>query len=492
MDEYTYFLNNIGEYGVVKEVRLPIVVVQGLPHARPHELVIFDNGQRGEIFIVDNTTVEILMLAKSQIKVGSKVVRTNQSLNVPVGKELLGKIVDTLGNPIVGGDQFVTPKERRQLDRRPPGIVARTRINKSLHTGVSVVDMMVPLGKGQRELVIGDRKTGKSSFLLSLIKNQIKEGGIAIYAGIARKKSDVKLLHEYLEKEGLAQSVVIVASFSDDSPSVIFRTPYTGMTLAEYFAEQGQDILLVLDDLSSHAKFYREISLLGKRFPGRDSYPGDIFYVHAKLLERAGNFIHPTKGEVSITCIPVVETTEGDISGYISTNIMSMTDGHIFFDSELYYKGTRPAINTSLSVTRVGRQTQSSLQREISQELNKLFSNYERVENFMHFGSELSGDAKLIIQTGEKVMTLFEQHYSLTVPSEVQLVLIGLIWARFFDSMSIEQLKYARDRMSESYYADPNARTVLQSVASANNLNNLVNGAMSRSAEIFTACRING
>ncbi|MGI5826510.1 MAG: hypothetical protein ACOX50_03800 [Patescibacteria group bacterium] len=289
--------------------------------------------------------------------------------------------------------------------------------------------MLLPLGKGQRELVIGDRKTGKTSFFLSTAKNQVKEGSVVIYGAIGKKKSDIKRLQEFMAKEKLDKKMVIVASDADEAPSMIYLTPYTAMTIAEYFRDQGQDSLVILDDLSTHGRVYREIALLGRSFPGRDSYPRDIFYVHSKLLERAGNFKKGDKGQVSITCLPIAETVEGDLSGFIPTNLMGMTDGHIYFDSSIYAKGRRPAINIALSVTRVGRQTQSRLKRAINQTLTAFLADWERLQEYSHFGAELSEDIKNSVARGERLYDLLDQHYNLSVPEEVQLVLFALVWS---------------------------------------------------------------
>jgi F-type H+-transporting ATPase subunit alpha len=308
---------------------------------------------------------------------------------------------------------------------------------------------LIPLGRGQRELVIGDRKTGKTSFLLSTIKKQAEEGIIAIYAAIAKKKSDIKKLQEFFVEQKIANHVVLVATSSYDSPSLIYQTPYAAMAIAEYFKKQGQHTLLILDDLSTHAKFYRELSLLARRFPGRDSYPGDIFFVHSKLLERAGNFKHPTKGEVAISCLPVVEIVEGDLTSYVSTNVMGITDGHIYFDSNMYYKGMRPAVNIPLSVTRVGRQTLSKLYREINKELTTFLSSYDKLQNLSHFGQELTDDVKKSLARGDMIYSFFNQPYQLTVPAAVQVVIISMIQHDMIATKQI--LETVRLKLTEAY-----------------------------------------
>jgi len=449
MKSYQYYLKRIGEYGYVSEVHYPIVTVTGLPHIKPQEIVIFADGKLGEVFSLDKDESQVLLFSRDPVKTGTQAVRTDSSISIPVGKKLLGKIIDPLGKSFFDASEMEGINETVGLDREVIGIAERKRIQRPFSTGISLIDLLIPLGKGQRELVIGDRKTGKSSFLLTIIKNQILQGSLVIYAAIGKKKSDIKKLQEFFIREGLLASTLIIASDPFDSPSFIYVTPYTAMSIAEYFKDLGIDVLVIFDDLSTHAKFYREVVLLGGRFPGRDSYPGDIFYIHARLLERAGNFKHKSKGEVTITAIPVVETVEGDLTGFIATNIMGMTDGHIFFDSDVYYKGRRPAINVSLSVTRVGRQTQTPLKREINREITAFLALNEKMQTYSHFGAELSDKVKTILKTGQKLQVFFNQHYTLIVPEDVQLILLALIWLHALDDMPDETVNVLRDKLVE-------------------------------------------
>src|SRR5258708_36743143 len=339
----------------------------------------------------------------------------------------MGQTINPLGELLDPSLPFTEPQELRDLDAKPVGIAVRQKITTPLVTGISLIDLLIPLGRGQRELIIGDRKTGKTSLLMTTIKKQVSEGVIAIYAAIAKKKSDIKRLQEFFVQEKIMDKVIIVAISSYDSPSLIYQTPYAAMAICEYFKEQGIHTLLILDDLSTHAKFYRELSLLARRFPGRDSYPGDVFYIHSKLLERAGNFKHPTKGEVSITCLPVIEIVEGDLTGYISTNVMGITDGHIYLDSNIYYQGLRPAVNIPLSVTRVGRQTLDKLAREMNKNLTAFLAQYTKLQSLSHFGQELTEDVKKKLRLGDLIYKFFNQPYQVTIPSSVQLIILSLI-----------------------------------------------------------------
>lgn len=486
MQDYTYYRDLTCEFGIVKEVHHPIVTIVGLPNTKPTEIVIFETGQLGEVFSLEKQEIEVLIFSKEPVKPRTLITRTGKYRSVPTGHELLGTVIDPLGTPITNPSGFIKPQEEREVEKEVEGIFKRARVKKSFLTGVTLVDMMIPLGKGQKELIIGDRKTGKTAFVLTAIKNQATAGTIIIYAAIAKKKSDIKKLTEFFIKEDILKKAVIVATSSHDSPSLIYLTPYAALALAEYFKDQGEDVLLILDDLSAHAKFYREIALLSRRFPGRDSYPGDIFYAHARIMERAGNFKHEKKGEASITCLPIVEIIEGDLTGYISTNVMGMTDGHIFFDSNVYYKGRRPAINLSLSVTRVGRQTQSNLGREINRKLTAFLSTYEGMQNFSHFGAELSEKTKGILRTGDKIYKFFDQYYSLIIPLEVQLVLFALIWSKALDQEPDEKVDYLRQRFVDAWSKSEETKKLFAEIANANTLYDLLNNVNKNREKLLT------
>lgn len=462
-------LEKTGEYGVVFQVSHPIVFIDGLPKVKTHEVIVFETGQKAEVFAINRGKIEARVFAHEPVKVGTMAARTDQLLSVPVGPELLGHSINPLGEPLDPTIPFTPPKEMRDLDAKPAGISGRQKITKHMITGVSLIDLMIPLGIGQRELIIGDRKTGKTSLIMTAIKTQVFEGNTVIYAAIAKKKSDIKKLQQFFEKEKIMSKIIIVATSSYDSPTLIFQTPYAAMAIAEHFRDQGINTILVLDDLSTHAKFYREISLLARRFPGRDSYPGDIFYVHSKLLERGGNFKHKTAGEVSITCFPVIEIVEGDFTGYIATNVMGITDGHIYLDSNIYYQGMRPAVNIPLSVTRVGRQTLDKLSREINKDLTAFLSEYNKVLAISHFGQELTEDVKKNLRLGEMVNKFFSQPYQETVPRKVQLIIISLILQDLITQDDLEKVKKA---LIAAYY-DRSKQKLLYDVTVAKNFEGL-------------------
>jgi len=472
------FLNLTGEIGYIKKIINEIVYADGLPSAKPGELIIFENGEKGKVMSLKTDLVEILTFSRKPIKVGEKVARTGSLISIPVGKELLGKIIDPFGLPFDGISLIGKSINFRNIEALPPGIMSRRKIKKQLDTGVGIVDLMLPIGHGQRQLIIGDRKTGKTNFLLQTVVSAARAGNICIYTAIGKKKIDIKKVEEYFIENKVNDKVIIIASTSQDPAGNIFITPYSAMTIAEYFRDNGQNTLLILDDLSTHAKFYREISLLANKFPGRNSYPADIFYVHARLLERAGSFL-VGNSEVSITCLPVVESPQADFSGYIQTNIMSMTDGHILFDSSLFAEGRRPAINPFLSVTRVGKQTQSAVKRSINRELLSFLTLYEKLRNFSHFGAEATESVQVTNETGKRVLSLFDQEINSIIPSNIQIILLALLWAGHLKVTDTKDLVEYKNRFIKLYEANPSYKefidTMLDTCESFNELLSLIN-----------------
>ncbi|HVF69457.1 MAG TPA: hypothetical protein VNA13_02725 [Xanthomonadales bacterium] len=472
MNDYNYYLKQYGEYGEVTQVKYPIVEVTGLPSVKIKEIIVFETGETGQIHDLNEESVRVILFAPNAVKVGTKVARTNNQLTIPANDDFFGHVINPFATPLLTAMGSDTTTNQLPIDTPPQSIEGRVKITKPLLTGTAVVDIVIPLGRGQRQLVLGDRKTGKSTFVLSTISNQVEQGVVVIYAAIGSKRSDIKSLEEFMiSSETRKKNMIIVATSSFDSPGLIFLTPFTAMTLAEHFRDQGRDVLLIMDDLLNHAKFYREFSLLAESFPGRDSYPGDIFHIHAKLLERAGNFKHPAKGEVSITCFPIAETQDADLTGYIVSNLMSITDGHLFFDNNVYAKGTRPAINTPLSVTRVGKQTQDKIMKDINREVGSLFSVYEKVENLSHFGSELSESVKNTLVLGEKIQFFFNQPEGITFPKEVYLVLFCLVWLGIVNTES--EIELSREKLAIAA-KDPSNKAMLEGLLKADSFNGLL------------------
>jgi len=474
MKTFNDYLNESGEIGYVKKVVNVIAYVDGLPSAHPGEVVVFEGGQLGHVTSLKQDLVEVLTFTKKSIRTGEKVTRTGRLITVPVGTELLGRIIDPFGFPIDEVSRSIKTTEIRPIEVQPKGIMSRRILKRQFDTGVGLVDLMVPIGQGQRELVIGDRKTGKTNFLLKTIVSGVKQNNICIYAAIGKKKIDIKKAEDYLKSKGVMDKVIIVASTSQDPSGGIFMTPYTAMTIAEYFRDRGQNTVIILDDLLTHAKFYREISLLANKFPGRNSYPGDIFYAHARLMERAGNFLIGNS-EVAITCFPVVESSQGDFSGYIQTNVMSMTDGHIYFDNDLFSEGRRPAINPFLSVTRVGRQTQLTSKKSINRELLSFMTLFEKMRNYSHFGAELTDSIKVTLDTGNRLLTIFEQDPENVIPGNVQALFLTLAWSgNLKETDSVKIMDY-RNRLLNLYSMDETYRKYVDtSIGTAQSFNELL------------------
>ncbi len=468
LTNFDKYIDQVKEYGVVEQVRHPVVIASGLPGAKINEIIVFEDNSVGQVTSLNIDSVEITTFSDVPMKSGMRATRTNDKLFVSVGNELLGKVIDPLGN-LLFGSLDKQPDTKREIDVAPPRIDKRARITKQLQTGVSVIDSMLPLGKGQRELVVGDRKTGKTSFVFNIARTiaESSPNDIVIYASIGKERSESKRLKEIFQKQLDEGKIVIVASSSDQSPSLIDLTPYSAMTLAEYFRDQSKDVLVVFDDLSTHAKFYREMALLSKRFPGRDSYPGDIFYKHARLLERAGNFKVADGKEASITCLPVAETQDSTLTDYITSNLIGITDGHILFDIEAFNKGMRPAVDIFLSVTRVGKQTQTKLTREITGNALKLLKVYNDTLAYQHFGAELSTDVKKLIDKGEKIYKFFEQSTDVSVPPQLQALFLTLLIEGNFNKRRTTDVLSYRATMLENYRNDINVKNKIDELYAA-------------------------
>lgn len=474
------------EIGFVEKVHHPVAYVRGLPGAIYSEIVFFESGCMGMVTGLTTEYVEVMTFTNDIVMVGEKVSRSGEILKIPVGEGLLGQIINPLGASMYQNQVVVGVEEKRGIFANPLPINMRERIKKPLETGVPMVDMLVPLGKGQRELVIGDRNTGKTTFVLQSILYQAKMGTICIYAGIAKKKHSLKKVEQLFDKHNIRQNTVIVGSASSDPIASIYLTPYTAMTIAEYFRDRGRDVLLILDDLSAHAKFYREVSLLSKKFPGRDSYPGDIFFAHARLLERAGNF--NINGQISsITCLPVAASIEGDITGYIQTNLMSITDGHIFFDYANFKAGKRPAINHFLSVTRVGRQTQTPIRWGINRELSTFLYLHSKTERFIHFGAEINEGIRATMEMGKKIDQLFDQETEEIFSMDVQMILFVLVWTGILKDETSGKIKFYKLKAQNLYDNDEKFREkIIDLISNSNDFNTLLGKVSSMHKELMS------
>jgi len=411
------------ENGTVITVGDGIATVYGLRSCMANELLRFEDGSFGVAQNLEEETVSVAILSdKDSIQEGSMVYRTGEALSVPVGENLLGRVVNALGEPIDGKGPVET-SEIRPVEQIALGIIQRKGVSVPLQTGIKAIDSMIPICRGQRELIIGDRQTGKTTIAVDTILNQKGTGVLCVYVAIGQKKSSVVQISQELEKAGaLSYTIVVCASASESAP-LQYIAPYSGCAMAEYFREKGRDVLIVYDDLSKHAVAYRALSLLIRRPPGREAYPGDVFYLHSRLLERAV-CVAPEYGGGSITALPIIETQAGDVSAYIPTNVISITDGQIFLETELFHSGIRPAINPGISVSRVGGSAQIKGMKKVAGELKLLYAQYRELQAFAQFGSDLDADTKARLALGERIVEVLKQKRSAPVEVGCQVVLI--------------------------------------------------------------------
>ena len=411
------------EIGYVIQVGDGIAKVHGLDHCRANELLRFDGGAVGMALNLEENCVSVVMLGSDVgIEEGSLVRRTGEVLSVPVGEPLIGRVVDALGNPIDGKGP-VACRESRPVEHQAPGIIRRKSVTVPLQTGIKAIDSMIPIGRGQRELIIGDRQTGKTSIAVDTILNQKGKDVICIYVAIGQKRSTVAQLVDTLARGGAMDYTIVMAATASDSATLQYIAPYAGCALGEYFMHRGRDVLIVYDDLSKHAVAYRALSLLLERSPGREAYPGDVFYLHSRLLERSAH-LSDVLGGGSMTALPIVETQAGDVSAYIPTNIISITDGQIFLESSLFHAGQRPAVNVGLSVSRVGGAAQTQAMKKASGTLRLDLAQYREMEVFMQFSSDLDDTTKRQLHYGQGLMRLLRQEQYHPYSQHQQVILL--------------------------------------------------------------------
>ncbi len=430
----------IDEVGYVIQTGDGIAKVYGLEKAMLGELVEFKNGIYGLVFNLEKEAVGIVILNNDiEIKEGDEVKRTRKVFEVPVGKELLGRVINPLGQPIDGKESIQTTKHR-PIEVVAPGVIDRQPVKVPLQTGIKAIDAMIPIGRGQRELIIGDRQTGKTALAIDTIINQKNENVICIYVAIGQKQSKVARIVEKLQKHNAMDYTIIVSATSNDTAPLQYIAPYSGCSMAEEFMYQGKDVLIVYDDLSKHAISYRQLSLLLRRPPGREAYPGDVFYLHSRLLERAVK-LSEKLGAGSITALPIIETQAGDFSAYIPTNVVSITDGQIYLETNLFYSGIRPAVNVGLSVSRVGGSAQKKNMRQIAGKLRLDLAQYRELLNFSQFGAELDASSQKQLLRGEKLSEVLKQDEGVPLPLEKQLVILYAAVNGFLNDMPTEKIK---------------------------------------------------
>ncbi len=427
------------DIGTVVTVGDGIALVYGLEKAMLGELLIFNKDEYGMVMNLDEDAVSAVMLSNtSNVKEGDKVSRTRKVVETPVGDALLGRVVNALGEPIDDNGK-IEANEFREIEKIAPGIMKRESVKEPLETGILSIDSMIPIGKGQRELIIGDRQTGKTAIAIDTILNQKGKDVICVYVAIGQKNSTVASIYEKLKRNGaMDYSVIVNASASEISP-LQYIAPYTGVTMAEYWCEQGKDVLIVFDDLSKHAVAYRTLSLLLKRSPGREAYPGDIFYLHSRLLERCVK-LSKKLGGGSITALPIVETLAGDISAYIPTNIISITDGQIFLSTDLFNAGQRPAINVGFSVSRVGSSAQTKAIKEVSKSLKMELANFNELQAFTQFGSDLDKNTKEIIHHGQVLNEVLKQKQYKSLSMTEEIVYLFACKNRYLENLEFEDI----------------------------------------------------
>ncbi len=436
------------ETGVVILVGDGIARATGLDNCMAGELVEFPNGSFGMAQNLEEDTVSLVILGTDQgIKEGDTVKRTGRVVSVPVGAGLIGRVVNALGEPIDGKGAIVH-EAFRPIEMPAPGIIDRQHVDTPLQTGIKAIDSMIPIGKGQRELIIGDRQTGKTTIVTDTILNQKDKNVICIYVAIGQKRSTVAQLVENLTLGGAMDYTIVVSATASELAPMQYIAPYTGCTMGEHFMHQGKDVLVIYDDLSKHAVAYRAISLLIRRPPGREAYPGDVFYLHSRLLERAAR-MSDKKGGGSLTALPIIETQAGDVSAYIPTNVISITDGQIFLETELFNSGVMPAVNPGISVSRVGGDAQIKAMKKVAGSLKLLYSQYRELQSFAQFGSDLDADTKARLALGERIVAVLKQKNNAPVEVAHQVCIIYAVTHGYLNTLDVEQIPEFEKRLFE-------------------------------------------
>ena len=474
----------VSETGVVILVGDGIAKASGLEKCMAGELVEFPDGSYGMAQNLEEDTVSIVILGSDQgIKEGDTVKRTGRVVSVPVGEKLIGRVVNALGEPI-DGKGSVEAEAYRAIEMPAPGIIERQHVSRPLQTGIKAIDSMIPIGRGQRELIIGDRQTGKTTIATDTILNQKGKSCICIYVAIGQKRSTVAQVVDSLTAGGAMDYTIVVSATASELAPMQYIAPYAGCSMGEYFMYQGKDVLVIYDDLSKHAVAYRAISLLIRRPPGREAYPGDVFYLHSRLLERAAQ-LSPELGGGSLTALPIIETQAGDVSAYIPTNVISITDGQIFLETELFNSGIMPAVNPGISVSRVGGDAQIKAMKKVAGSLKLLYSQYRELQSFAQFGSDLDADTKSRLALGERIVAVLKQKNG--SPKEVaqQVCIIYAVTHGYLTSIPVAQIPEFEKRLEEhmnNHHAD-----VLEAIRSTGKLETETENALKAALDELVA-----
>ena len=474
----------LSETGSVITVGDGIASVYGLDNCLSNELVEFSNGTYGMALNLEEDSVSVVMLGSDVgIREGDTVKRTGSVVSVPVGKGLIGRVVNALGQPIDGKGP-IESEAVLPIEQKATGIIERKSVSVPLQTGIKAIDSMIPIGRGQRELIIGDRQTGKTVIATDTIINQKGKNCICIYVAIGQKNSTVAQLVETLSRAGAMDYTIVVSSTASELATLQYIAPYAGCTMGEYFMKQGLDALVIYDDLSKHAVAYRTMSLLIRRPPGREAYPGDVFYLHSRLLERAAR-LSPEEGGGSLTALPIIETQAGDVSAYIPTNVISITDGQIFLETEMFNSGIMPAVNPGISVSRVGGAAQLKAMKQVSGTLKLLYSQYRELQSFAQFGSDLDKDTKERLAQGERIVEVLKQDRNSPVDVELQVCIIFAVVNNFLRDVEVSKVK----KYEKGLYFEMNSyhRDLLDYIAGGGSLDDEHKAQLSEAVKEYTA-----
>jgi F-type H+-transporting ATPase subunit alpha len=449
------------EIGTISFFGNGIARIKGLTHVKSEELIRFPSEKLGFAFNLDPGEVAAIMLDKSEeIKAGQEVRRTGRVMDVPVGEELLGRVVDAAGRPLDQG-KTILATERRPIEREAPAIMDRSAVNVPLQTGILVIDAMIPIGRGQRELILGDRQIGKTAIAIDTIINQNDKGIICVYCAIGQQRSAVARVIADLRNNDVMKNCIVVASTGEDPPGLNFIAPYSATTMAEYFMEMGRDVLIVYDDLTRHARSYRELSLLLRRPPGREAFPGDIFYIHSRLLERS---THLRSGG-SLTALPIIETEAEDISAYIPTNLISITDGQIYLSPQLFEDGVLPAVDVGKSVSRVGGKSQLPAYREVVGDMRLSYSQFEELESFARFGTKLDEETRKTLEHGRHIREVLKQSQYESIQAPEQIAVLLALTQGVLDDIQLDETASAKRIIKKAFSEQlPELYTKIQSV----------------------------
>ena len=489
-----YYENAIqqNETGTILMVGDGIARASGLVNCMAGELLEFEDGNFGMAQNLEENSVSIVIFGSDEnIGEGQTVKRTGKVVSVPVGEAMIGRVVNALGQPIDGAGPIDT-KEFRPVETKAPGICERRSVYQPLQTGIKAIDSMIPIGRGQRELIIGDRQTGKTTIATDTIINQKGKDVLCIYVAIGQKRSTVASLVENLTKNGAMDYTIVVAATASESSPMQYIAPYAGCAMGEYFMNQGKDVLIIYDDLSKHAVAYRALSLLIRRPPGREAYPGDVFYLHSRLLERAAK-LDDEHGGGSLTALPIIETQAGDVSAYIPTNVISITDGQIFLETELFHSGIMPAVNPGISVSRVGGNAQIKAMKKVAGTLKLIYSQYRELQSFAQFGSDLDADTKARLEQGARIVEVLKQNQNAPVPVEKQVAILYAVTKGILSRVATEDVRTYEAGLYTWIDSDAQGAAAMQEIRSTGALSaeteEKLKGALEQYTENFVNTR---